>query len=91
MHSRQMLKAAAVMLVAFAVGLVFYFSFSAAFGDGLEKTMENAGVEEREPVYKAPLSYGDSYSMALVMGIAGFAAVLGCAFLFGKLLAKKSA
>jgi hypothetical protein len=91
MHSRQMLKAVAAIFVAFAVGLVFYFIFSAAFGDGLEKTMENAGVEEQKPVYTAPLSYGDNYHMALVMGIVGFAAVLGCAFLFGKLLTKKPA
>ena len=60
----------------FAVGLVFFFIFSAPYGDGLEKTMEKAGVEESEFAYHAPLDYGDSYPVSLVMGVVGSLIVL---------------
>ena len=84
------LKAAAVILAAFAVGLVLFFIFSAPYGDGLERTMEGAGVEEPEPLYRAPLDYGEDYPAALAMGILGFATVLLVALAAGKLLGKRA-
>lgn len=68
----------------FSIGLVGYFAFSAEFGDGLEKTMEDAGVSEGEAVWSAPLDYGEDYTSALIMGIVGFfltlAAMLGLSY-----------
>ena len=89
MSSGKYMKAAGVIIAAFAVGLVFFFIFSAPYGDGLEKTMENAGVQEREPVYKAPLDYGGNYPAALAMGSLGFLVVLGCAYFFSRAMGKK--
>ena len=82
-------KLVIVILAVFAVGLVFFFLFSAEYGDGLEKTMEEAGVEEGEPAYEAPLDYGGDYLTAFAMGIAGFLAVVGLLLLFGKVLGRK--
>lgn len=81
--------AAAAVLIMFSVGLVLYFEFSAGYGDGLEKTMEGAGVEEKEPFYTAPLSYGEDYAAALGMGIVGFCATLGAVYAYGKLSKRK--
>jgi hypothetical protein len=89
MLERRYLKAMAAILVAFSAGLVLFFIFSAPYGDGLEKTMENGGVEESEPVYHAPLDYGGNYPAALLMGILGFAVVLGSVYLVGKGMGKK--
>ena len=89
MDRRKFLKAAAVLVAAFAVGLVFFFIFSAPYGDGLERTMENAGVEEQEPVYRAPLDYGGNYPAALAMGCLGFIMVLGSAYLIVKMMRMK--
>lgn len=89
MLERRYLKAVAGILVAFAAGLVLFFIFSAPYGDGLEMTMEHGGVEESEPVYKAPLDYGEDYPAALLVGILGFAVVLGSVYLVGKGLGKK--
>ena len=69
-------KAAFGIILAFAVGLIGFFSFSAAYGDGLEVTMEHAGVQEVEPLFTSILSYGDNYGGALIAGIIGFALVL---------------
>jgi cobalt/nickel transport protein len=69
------------ILVAFAVGLVGYYMASNGLNDGLEKTMETSGTPGSDPVYHAPLSYGDNYGVTLMMGGFGFAltilAVLG--------------
>ncbi len=78
----------AIMAI-FAVCLVFFFIFSAPYGDGLEKTMETAGVEEGEPVFEAPLSYGEDYPTAFAMGLIGFLAVFGLVLLLGRILGKK--
>lgn len=82
-------KAVAVILAAFAIGLVLFFIFSAPYGDGLERTMEGAGFEEPEPVYRAPLDYGESYPVALAMGLLGFATVFALTFAVGWVLRKK--
>jgi len=90
MVKRRYLKAGAAVMVAFAVGLVFFFIFSASYGDGLERTMDGAGVEEPEPVYHAPLDYGGNYPAAFVMGALGFVIVLGSAYLLGRLMGKRA-
>ena len=90
MLERRHLKAMAAIFAAFAVGLVLFFIFSAEYGDGLEKTMENAGVEESEPVYHAPLDYGEDYPAAFAMGALGFFIVLGSAYALGRLMRKRA-
>lgn len=87
---KKYMKAIIVILVLFSIGLIFYFIFSADYGDGLEKTMENAGVEEGKPAYKAPFSYGDNYPFTFLMGCVGFFLVLCCVYLYGKVVRKKS-
>lgn len=75
-------KASAVVIVLFAIGLLGYFAFSAAFPDGLEKVMEENGVEEAEQIWSAPLSYGEDWGGALIAGLIGFALTFGLAFLY---------
>lgn len=84
MNRTAYLKATAVVLVLFAIGLVGYFAFSAAFPDGLERVMEDNGVEEGEPFYIAPLNYGDDYWGALLAGVVGFAITFGLVYLYLK-------
>jgi hypothetical protein len=73
----------------FAIGLVFFFIFSAPYGDGLEKTMEEADAEEGEPMYEAPLDYGEDYLTAFAMGVIGFFAVLLVILVLGRFMGKK--
>lgn len=70
---KRYLMLTAVILVVFAVGLVGFYMFSAPYGDGLESTMEKAGITEGEPLFNAPLGYGENYFASLIMGIVGFA------------------
>ncbi|UCE74226.1 MAG: hypothetical protein JSV56_00595 [Methanomassiliicoccales archaeon] len=77
------------IIIIFCVGLVFFFSFAEPYGDGLERTMEEGGVEEREPAYSAPLDYGDNYFTALLMGIIGFVLVLFILLFLTKIMRKK--
>ena len=79
------------ILVIFAIGLVGFYIFSAEYGDGLEMTMENAGVEESEPVYTGPLGYGETYLGSLAMGIIGFFVTLLAIYLLARLLRKNEA
>ncbi len=65
-------KAIVGILIAFAIGLVGFYAFSAMYGDGLEKVMEDNGVEEADQIWTAPLDYGEAYLGSLVMGIVGF-------------------
>jgi cobalt/nickel transport system permease protein len=69
-------KAAFGIILAFAVGLIGFFSFSAAYGDGLEVTMERAGVHEIEPLFTSILGYGNGYGGVLLAGIIGFGIIL---------------
>ncbi len=73
---KRYLKAIAILFVIFAIGLVGFYAFSAMYGDGLEKVMEENGVSEGEPVWTAPLDYGDGYGGSLLMGIIGFFVVM---------------
>jgi len=79
-----------VVLVIFAIGAVGYWIFSSGLPDGLEKTMEDAGVEEQPPVYQAPLNYGEDYASYVLMGLIGFASVLLVSLAIGKLMARKN-
>jgi cobalt/nickel transport protein len=89
MVERRYLKAAGIILAAFAAGLVLFFMFSGPYGDGLESTMERGGKNESEPVYHAPLDYGGNYPAALFMGALGFFLVLGAVYLVGKLAGRR--
>lgn len=76
MMEKRYLKATAAILAVFAIGLVGFYIFSSMYGDGLERTMEDSGVSEGEPVYHAPLDYGGDYGTSLMMGLVGFALVI---------------
>jgi len=71
LNARQIGMKIVWIIVVFSIGLVGFFIFSADKGDGLEKTMEDAGVSEGEPVYQAPLSYGEDYPSAFAAGVIG--------------------
>lgn len=73
-------KAVLGIVVLFAIGLMFYFMFSATSGDGLEKTMEESGIREHGPVYTAPFAYGDDYFAALVAGLIGAGITFGIVY-----------
>lgn len=79
------------IIILFAIGLVGYFIFSEPYGDGLEKTMEEAEIEESEPVYSAPLDYGDNYPLAFSMGCLGLAITLFCIYFLAWMMRKKHA
>ena len=70
-------KATLAIVVLFSIGLVGFYIFSAPYGDGLEVTMEKAGVEEGEAHWTAPLDYGENYWSSLAMGIVGYALTFG--------------
>lgn len=82
--------AVAVILGIFALGAAGYWAFSADMPDGLEQTMQNAGIVERESAYNAPLDYEGDSAMLLVMGAIGFFAVLTVTFGVAKMMAKKN-
>ena len=76
------MKGTAVILAVFAIGLVGFYIFSSMQGDGLERTMQDQGVSEGEPVYHAPLDYGGDYAASLIMGLVGFAMVMAVVLLW---------
>lgn len=78
------MKATIVILIVFGIGLVFFFSFAANLGDGLERTMEKGDAEESSG-YGSPLDYGDGFAEALAAGIIGFFVVLLMVIGYGKL------
>jgi cobalt/nickel transport protein len=73
---KRYVKAIVGLILIFAMGLIGFYIFSAAYGDGLESTMQDNGVSEGEPVWSAPLNYGDNYGGSLMMGIVGFFLIL---------------
>ena len=87
---KKYLKAIIGIALAFSIGLIFFFIFSASYGDGLERVMENAGVKEGKILYKAPLNYGNNYFSVLLMGFVGFFIILFIICLYGKLLRNKN-
>lgn len=72
--SKVALASSAILLV-FALALPLYFLYSSEGSDGLEQTMVDAEVEERDQILSAPFSYGESYFAALFAGLLGFLAV----------------
>ena len=85
------LKVVIAISLVFMLGLALFFLFAAEFGDGLENTMESAGAEEGEPVFNAPLDYGDSYPVSLAMGFVGALATLILVWSVGRGLGKEDA
>lgn len=79
--SSRIVQATAAVLIVFALALPLYFLYSSEGADGLETTMEDAGVAESEPLLTSPFSYGETYFAAFFAGILGFLAV-GLAGLF---------
>lgn len=73
--SSRIVQATVAVLIVFALALPLYFVYSSEGADGLEMTMENAGVAETEPILTSPFSYGETYFAALFAGILGFLAV----------------
>jgi cobalt/nickel transport system permease protein len=69
-------RAAAAVLLVFALALPFYFLYASEGRDGLEQTMAGAGVNEGSSVLSSPFSYGENYFAALFAGIVGFLAVV---------------
>lgn len=90
MFDKKNIKTLVIILLLFSIGLVFYYIFSAPYVDGLEKTMQAAGVQEAKPLYHAPLNYGQNYLSTLLMGGLGFFAVFLLVYLCVTLLRKKN-
>ncbi|HUW43165.1 MAG TPA: hypothetical protein VMW02_02895 [Thermoplasmata archaeon] len=90
MRIKRELTAVIAILAVFSIGTLGYVAFSADKPDGLEKTMEDAGVVEQAPIYVAPFSYGEGYFGYLAGGIIGFFAVLLVSIGILKRLAKKN-
>ncbi len=91
MLSREYAVAAIGIIALFAVGLVLFFLFSAEYGDGLERSLERADVEEGEPIFNAPFSYGEDYAGAFAAGLLGFGTVLALVYGIGIILGRKDA
>ncbi len=87
--SKDNLKIIGGILLLFAIGLVGFYIFSAEYGDGLEVTMEEAGIGEAEPIYTSPLDYGNSYGSTLVIGIIGFFVTLLAGYAIARTMRKK--
>ncbi|HRU12148.1 MAG TPA: hypothetical protein P5189_06285 [Methanomassiliicoccales archaeon] len=88
MSRRGYLKAAMGVLLLFAIGLVGYFALSAGSPDGLERVMEDNGVEEGDQLWSAPLDYGGDWGTAFVAGLIGFALTFGAVYLYLKVYLK---
>jgi len=69
------LRASGAVLLVLALALPFYFLYAAEGRDGLEQTMEDAGVTEGAQLANSPFTYGQNYFGALFSGIIGFVAV----------------
>lgn len=84
-------KAILGVMVVLAVGLVLFFALSSNLADGLERTMEDANVEEGESFYHAPLDYGSGYFSALTAGIVGLILTLLLIVAIGRIVRKRNA
>ena len=87
-EERKYLKVCTGILLLFAIGLVFFFTFSEGLPDGLEKAMEEGKAEESQ-LFESPLEYGEDYPHALVSGIMGFFIVLFSTMLYGRFMGRK--
>lgn len=84
-------KAIIGVIFILAVGLVLFFALSSNLSDGLEKTMEDADVEEGESLYHAPLDYGSGYFSALAAGIIGLVLTSLVVVGIGKIVERRNA
>lgn len=73
--SSRIAQATVAILIVFALALPLYFIYSSEGADGLEKTMEDAGIGEGDTLLTSPFTYGETYFAALFAGILGFVAV----------------
>jgi hypothetical protein len=83
-------KAITGIIILLCLGLVFFFLFAEPYGDGLEKTMEEADYQEKDSGYIAPLDYGNNYSTALIAGLVGFLIILFSLYFLLKFGRKKN-
>jgi len=91
MKATRYIAALVGIIILFAIGLELFFLFSAGYGDGLEKTLEKAGVEEGGPFFRAPLDYGDDYASAFLAGIVGFTLLFILAYALGRFVIARRA
>ncbi len=87
---RRELLSIVCILAIFAASVIGFMLFSADKPDGLEQTMAEAGFEEQEPLYTAPLDYGNDYTEYVAMGILGFFVVLFVSLGITKLMMRKN-
>ena len=71
-------------LIIIAVVLAIVLPLASSNPDGLEATMEKVGLEEN-PVYQAPLDYGETWGQSLVMGLVGILLTFGVGYGLAKL------
>lgn len=76
--SSDVVKASIAVILVLALALPFYFLYASEGKDGLERTMANAGTEERTQMLKSTFGYGESFFGALFAAILGFLAVALC-------------
>ena len=79
-------RAAAAVLIVFALMIPLYIIYASEGRDGLEQTMEEAGTEESSPLLSTPFSYGETYLQVLMTGIVGFLVVCLAALTILRLL-----
>lgn len=77
---RAIIKGLIIIVVLLAIAL----PFASENPDGLEATMEKVGLEEN-PLYEAPLDYGETWGQSLVMGVIGIVLVFGVSYGLAKL------
>lgn len=71
-------------LIIIAVVLAIVLPLASSNPDGLEATMEKVGLEEN-PVYQAPLDYGETWGQSVVMGLVGILLTFGVGYGLAKL------
>ena len=71
-------------LITIAVLLALVLPLASSNPDGLEATMEKVGLEEN-PVYHAPLDYGETWGQSVVMGLLGITLAFGVGYGLAKL------
>ena len=85
-----------VVVAAIMVFLVVFIPFASSSPDGLERVVENFGVEERSPIWNgimsdyAIASIENPYVSTLLAGIFGTLMVLLAGSLFGRALSPKN-
>ncbi len=78
--NRRYLKAAALLVVLFAIFIPVYYAFSYGKGDGLEKTVSEGGGTGDESAWPGLLGYGDNPVATFAAGILGLGLALAAAY-----------